>query len=340
MTLCLPARYPTWTAESARSDLAARPRRIPSCRRAARGVSSLSGGRPRGPPIFALPDDAGLCVNTTCNSTRNGLPSHRPRTGHAEERNLEHRTRPILWSLSTCFSRLPVLLDRTSGKAGDIALKLDSAGRRLGYPERLWLDHGMNSACWSLANGLTCAGSSSFLARISRKTPLLGDFSNICASTSTTPVRRIPLERLRKMLRGLGIDSMHMECLNLAVQLLGFNDWWHFNRRDLDAPLSALDERLCDAEFAARDEDGLADAVAGSARIAGPCGPDRLLEQEGRRDGGGLGTRLEAASLSQSRNGGPDPGRPEKSTARPPRIDRPLRGHITRGWGHRGCARL
>jgi hypothetical protein len=61
-------------------------------------------------------------------------------------------------------------------------------------------------------------------------------------------------KRLRKVLRAMGIDSKHMECLNLAVRLLGFNDWYHFTHHNLDAPLGPLDEELSDAEFDARDE--------------------------------------------------------------------------------------
>jgi hypothetical protein len=76
-------------------------------------------------------------------------------------------------------------------------------------------------------------------------------------------------KRLRKVLRELGIDSRHTECLNLAGRLLGFNDWYHFLRHDLDAPLSALDEQLSDAEFAARDEFQMAVlAAAGHGAVA------------------------------------------------------------------------
>jgi hypothetical protein len=61
-------------------------------------------------------------------------------------------------------------------------------------------------------------------------------------------------KRLRKVLRELGVDLYYMECLNLAVRLLGFDNYSHFCRRDADAPLSPLDEQLSDADFAARDE--------------------------------------------------------------------------------------
>jgi hypothetical protein len=61
-------------------------------------------------------------------------------------------------------------------------------------------------------------------------------------------------KRLRKVLRALGVELSHMECLHLAVRLLGFSSWEHFQRRSLDAPLCALDEQLSDVDFAARDE--------------------------------------------------------------------------------------
>jgi hypothetical protein len=61
-------------------------------------------------------------------------------------------------------------------------------------------------------------------------------------------------KRMRKILRELGVDLYYMECLNLAVRLLGFDNYSHFCRRDIDAPLSPLDEQLSDTEFAARDE--------------------------------------------------------------------------------------
>jgi hypothetical protein len=61
-------------------------------------------------------------------------------------------------------------------------------------------------------------------------------------------------KRLRKVLCELGIDLKHTECLKVAARLLGFNDWYHFLRHELDAPLSPLDERLSDADFVARDE--------------------------------------------------------------------------------------
>jgi hypothetical protein len=60
--------------------------------------------------------------------------------------------------------------------------------------------------------------------------------------------------RLQKVLRELGVDLKYTQCLNLAVRLLGFDDHRDYLARDLDAPLSALDEQLSDAEFAARDK--------------------------------------------------------------------------------------
>jgi hypothetical protein len=61
-------------------------------------------------------------------------------------------------------------------------------------------------------------------------------------------------KRLRKVLRELGVDLIYTQCLNLAVRLLGFDDYRDFLARDLDAPLSALDEQLSDDGFAARDQ--------------------------------------------------------------------------------------
>jgi hypothetical protein len=60
-------------------------------------------------------------------------------------------------------------------------------------------------------------------------------------------------KRLRKILRELGVDLYHAQCLDLAVRLLGFEHYAHFSRRDISGPLSPLDEYLSDAEFIARD---------------------------------------------------------------------------------------
>jgi hypothetical protein len=53
--------------------------------------------------------------------------------------------RPIVWAALDVFSRLPVVLDTTTGKIDHILLKLDQAARCSGYPERLWVDHGYES---------------------------------------------------------------------------------------------------------------------------------------------------------------------------------------------------
>jgi hypothetical protein len=61
-------------------------------------------------------------------------------------------------------------------------------------------------------------------------------------------------KRMRKILSELGVDLYYMECLNLLVRLLGFDNYTHFCKRDLDAPLSPLDDELSEADFAVRDE--------------------------------------------------------------------------------------
>ncbi|MCK1603455.1 hypothetical protein IVB02_18910 [Bradyrhizobium sp. 166] len=60
-------------------------------------------------------------------------------------------------------------------------------------------------------------------------------------------------KRLRKVLRVLGVEFKHYACVELAARLCGFRDWQHFRGRDLDAPLSLLDDDLSEEEFAARD---------------------------------------------------------------------------------------
>ncbi|MCA1411706.1 hypothetical protein I6F30_11220 [Bradyrhizobium sp. NBAIM20] len=60
-------------------------------------------------------------------------------------------------------------------------------------------------------------------------------------------------KRLRKVLRGLGVEFKHYACVELAARLCGFQDWRHFLSRDLEAPLSLLDEDLSEEDFAARD---------------------------------------------------------------------------------------
>lgn len=60
-------------------------------------------------------------------------------------------------------------------------------------------------------------------------------------------------KRLRKVLRDLGVEFKHYACVELAARLCGFRDWRHFLSRDLEAPLSLLDEELSEEDFAARD---------------------------------------------------------------------------------------
>jgi hypothetical protein len=60
-------------------------------------------------------------------------------------------------------------------------------------------------------------------------------------------------KRLRKVLRGLGIELKHFACLELAARLCGFDDWRHYLDRDLDEPLSLLNDELSEEDFSARD---------------------------------------------------------------------------------------
>lgn len=60
-------------------------------------------------------------------------------------------------------------------------------------------------------------------------------------------------KRLRRVLRGLGVELKHTARLDLAARLCGFKDWYVYLNRDLDAPLSLLDDELSDGDFAARD---------------------------------------------------------------------------------------
>jgi hypothetical protein len=60
-------------------------------------------------------------------------------------------------------------------------------------------------------------------------------------------------KRMRKVLRGFGFEFSHMECLEITVRLLGFENWQRYCHRDF-APLSPLDENLSEAKFIARDE--------------------------------------------------------------------------------------
>jgi len=50
--------------------------------------------------------------------------------------------RPTVWATLDVFSRLPVVLDTTSGKIDHILFNLDQAGRCGRYPDRLWIDQG------------------------------------------------------------------------------------------------------------------------------------------------------------------------------------------------------
>jgi hypothetical protein len=76
-------------------------------------------------------------------------------------------------------------------------------------------------------------------------------------------------KRLRGVLRELGYDGRLLKCLELSAKLYGFQNWNHYLRHDLDAPLSPLDCFLSDADFAARDDFQLQVlADAGYAAIA------------------------------------------------------------------------
>jgi hypothetical protein len=59
--------------------------------------------------------------------------------------------------------------------------------------------------------------------------------------------------KMRKILRGLDLEFSHIECLELTVRLLGFENWQRYCHRG-SAPLSPFDENLTEAEFVARDE--------------------------------------------------------------------------------------
>lgn len=75
--------------------------------------------------------------------------------------------------------------------------------------------------------------------------------------------------RMQKILSELGADLKYTACLRLSVQLLGFENYTRFCRRDLDAPLSPLDDEISDADFAARDQFQMAVlAAAGLGAVA------------------------------------------------------------------------
>jgi hypothetical protein len=60
-------------------------------------------------------------------------------------------------------------------------------------------------------------------------------------------------KRLRKVVRELGLELKHTDCLELAVRLCGFGNWYQYLHRDLDEPLGLLDDELAEAEFDAPD---------------------------------------------------------------------------------------
>jgi hypothetical protein len=74
-------------------------------------------------------------------------------------------------------------------------------------------------------------------------------------------------KRLRKVLRDLGIEMKHVACIELAARLCGFDDRRHYLDRDLDEPLSLLNDELLEEDFAARD------AFEMSVREAAGLGP-------------------------------------------------------------------
>jgi hypothetical protein len=67
-----------------------------------------------------------------------------------------------------------------------------------------------------------------------------------------TRMKRVA-KRLRKVLRELGLELTHTNCLELAAGLCGFENWREYLDRDLDEPLCLLDDELSEAEFEARD---------------------------------------------------------------------------------------
>lgn len=72
----------------------------------------------------------------------------------------------------------------------------------------------------------------------------------------TMPEHRVKstAKRTQKVLDHLGINLKYSACLELTARLYGFDDWQHYFHRDLDAPLSPLDEFLSDNDFTTRDE--------------------------------------------------------------------------------------
>jgi hypothetical protein len=60
-------------------------------------------------------------------------------------------------------------------------------------------------------------------------------------------------KRMQKILVSLGVNFRYTACLQLAAQLHEFESWNSYLQRDLEAPLSLLDEELDEVEFLARD---------------------------------------------------------------------------------------
>lgn len=60
-------------------------------------------------------------------------------------------------------------------------------------------------------------------------------------------------KRMQKILDSLEIDYRYTACLELAARLHGFENWRCYLQRDLEAPLSLLDQELPEPEFEARD---------------------------------------------------------------------------------------
>ena len=59
-------------------------------------------------------------------------------------------------------------------------------------------------------------------------------------------------KKLKKILRQMGFEVAHTECLELSARLFGFESWQRYCHREF-APLSPFDQELTDEEFAARD---------------------------------------------------------------------------------------
>ncbi|WP_143199277.1 hypothetical protein [Bradyrhizobium sp. NAS80.1] len=109
-------------------------------------------------------------------------------------------------------------------------------------------------------------------------------------------------KRLRRVLRGLGVELKHTECLDLAARLVGFNGWYDYLKRDLDASLSPLDDSLSEEVFAARDAFQISVLLsAGLGEVA-----RELLD---RANPTGSWAQQSATTPRVERVGGNDPGR-------------------------------